>query len=707
MAATYHFQWQNPVLLKDIYPMRQQKLRDFLIFYKEADLWAQYKDRDISSLAADVAEYEKGMDDARTTAFKQYSTLKTYFMTKDAKGFFVKYKPIEEEALRLIQKNHDLFISSWPKDIRGERSFIQMRIESFKTQLGFLRDRIRFLQRQLEGMAAEHPNRPKVEAEYNLKNEAALPMLLEEMEKLRQFDDTYTKLEGPKLEWFKLAKADPNYKTTEEEFLVNYDPKTPVTVRDIVRLKVEQYAKTLEGKDQYQLLAEIRQRFEKEPQRFPLWLQYMVIHFSGMRYKSAHGSWADPKDLLVRLRLADVKKAQAALSDAEVAAKCAEKIAQYDPAFSGAKPKLATATDKTWADRIARHMQGVRANGPQSKRIGLDGLVEEELKYEYMSMTTDQALAALEAMKSQLPGWAWKTIVRLTQLRVNHVTAPGWESYTAEEDKERFADKVFFPILSKWETDNMGMWRPEHGRTQELIVTRAVCNETAEHIQHVRGNHPAGGLTENAAGYFKKFAAKTPGVKFIRPTGPEHYIQGASIFWLRFVTGSPSSWQIAKAVEDENGVGLLPAEFFNKRAQAAGGKNAAPALAPWEYKRGEPITRTRVTIGADKKKVSESQWLRWIHEATVIEVVDTADGAYVYTFETSLPDDFRGTSCLGVFRNTLKWNLYDGTEEAYNRSFVAYMPEGQVPHENLKPMMDWNRILPDPKPAAIISSSLR
>ncbi|HNM37915.1 MAG TPA: hypothetical protein PKI33_12675, partial [Anaerolineales bacterium] len=477
MAATYNFQWQNPNLLKSIYPMRLQKLRDFLVFYKEADLWAEYKNKDISTLAADVKEYEDGMDLARATELKRYLSLKNYFMTKDVKGFFVKYKPIEEEALALIQKNHDLFISSWPKDIRGERSFIQMRMESFKTQLGFLRDRIRYLQRQLEGMLPEHPNRPKVEAEFKLKNESALPMVLDEMEKLRQFDDTYNKLEGPKLEWYKLAKADPNYKVTEEEFLVNYDPKVPVTVKDIVRLKVEQYTKTLENKDQYQLLTDIRARFEKEPKRFPTWLQYMVIHFSGMRYKSAHGSWANPKDLLVRLRVEEVKKAQAALSDADVTAKCAEKIAQYEGTDAN-KPALAKATDKAWKDKIALHMQGVKANGPKTKRAGLAALVEEEAKYEFLTMTTDQALAKLEAMKDQIPAWAWKMIVMLTSLRVNYATDAGWETFTPEEDKARFADMTLYPILSKWATDNTGMWRDEHGRTQEIIVTRAVCNET-------------------------------------------------------------------------------------------------------------------------------------------------------------------------------------------------------------------------------------
>lgn len=691
MAGTLNFQWQNEFLCKTIYPMRVNKLRDFLIYYKEVDLWAEYKDKDISALKADVAEYEQGMENARIADFKMYSSLRDYFMLSDVKGYFIKYKPIEEEAMALIQKNHALFVSSWPKDIRGERAFILSRIESFKTQLGFLRDRIRYLQRQLEGMLAEHPNRSKVETEFKLKNESALPMVLEEMEKLRQFEETYNKIEGPKLEWYKLTKADPNYKTTESEFLVNYDPKIPVTVKDIVRLKVEQFAKTLESKDQYQLLADIRARFEKEPKRFPLWLQYMVVHFSGMRYKSAHGSWADPKDLLIRLRVDEVKKAQAALSDADVAAKCTEKIVQYEGAGAN-KPGLAAASDKSWKDKVSMHMLSVKANGPKTKRAGLAALVEEEARYEFMSMTTDQALAKLEAMKSQLPAWAWKMIVMLTSLRVNHVTDAGWETFTPEEDKIRFADMTYYPIFSKWASDNTGMWRPEHGRTQEIIVTRAVCNETAEHAQHIRGHLPPGGLTDNAARYVKLAAEKAPGAYFIHATGAEHYTQGASIFWLRYVNSEPSVWQIPKPTQDSNGVGLVSAEFLGKRQQPKGGKNAAPVAVPWEYK-GGGMTRTRTTIDAEKKKATQNQWLRWIHEATVIEVADIVDGTYVYTFETSLPDDFRGTSCLGVFRNSLKWNLDDGTEDGYNRSFVGFTPEGQVALEKLKVMLDWNKII--------------
>ncbi|HCK66039.1 MAG TPA: hypothetical protein DHW49_07215, partial [Anaerolineae bacterium] len=112
------------------------------------------------------------------------------------------------------------------------------------------------------------------------------------------------------------------------------------------------------------------------------------------------------------------------------------------------KPKLATSTEKNWKDKIALHMQGVKANGPKTKKAGLLALMEEEVKYEMMSLTTDQALAKLEAMKNQFPKWVWKTIVKLTSLRVNHVNDENWETYTPEEEKERGADMVYGKVIN-------------------------------------------------------------------------------------------------------------------------------------------------------------------------------------------------------------------------------------------------------------------
>jgi hypothetical protein len=38
---TIYFQWQNDILRKAIYPLREMKLRDFLVYYKEIELWAE------------------------------------------------------------------------------------------------------------------------------------------------------------------------------------------------------------------------------------------------------------------------------------------------------------------------------------------------------------------------------------------------------------------------------------------------------------------------------------------------------------------------------------------------------------------------------------------------------------------------------------------------------------------------------------------
>ena len=62
MAEPMYFQWQNEFLCKTIYPMREPKLRDFLVYYMEIDLWKQYKDKDIATLKADVDAYTKAQE---------------------------------------------------------------------------------------------------------------------------------------------------------------------------------------------------------------------------------------------------------------------------------------------------------------------------------------------------------------------------------------------------------------------------------------------------------------------------------------------------------------------------------------------------------------------------------------------------------------------------------------------------------------------
>ena len=690
MTEPMYFQWQNEYLCKTIYPMREQKLRDFLVYYKEIDIWAQYKGRDIAALQNEVQEFIKTREMIAITAYKSYASLRSYFMTADVRGFYLKFKPVDDAELAEVNKLHQLFISSWPKDIRGERGFVQMQIANWVRHRDLIKDWVNNRKRRLAAMAPDHKNRPAETKELEVKENIVLPMAEQELEQLRSFNDTYEKIEKPKLEWYKLQKSDPNFKTPEADFLVHYSPSTKITVQDIAVWKAEEYEASLKNKDQFELLEEIYQRFKKEPGRYPHWLQYMIVHFSGMRYASAHGSWADPKDLLMQLRIADLDKENKLIpNDLEVERLCKEKIAQYESAAAPNRPRLALSTEKAWKDKVALHMLSLKANGPKTRRAGLAAIKAEEVRYEFMSMTTDEALAKLVSMKDSLPKWAWKEIVKLTSLRVNYVTDLNWEKLTPEEETERnsFQATALRNIMNAWITKHIGAWRDEHGRTHELIVSRAVCNETAEHIQHIRGHLPPGGLTPKPRWYrTNEKEKKFPGAYYVKPASAEDYVQGASIFWLRFVNKVPNDWQIAHAVETEAGDGLIPKGFIGRKPKDK-------SDIPWQYKPGDTVTRSRTYVNASKVRVTEQQWLRWIHEATVVEVAETAEGQVILTYETALPDDDRGTSSIGMFKKPLRWLLSEGTEDSYNRSFIGYVPEGQVPIEHMKTMLNWNRIL--------------
>jgi len=683
----HYFQWQNEFLCKTIYPMREAKLRDFLIYYMEVDVWSQYKDKDINTLTNKVDEYKKAWELNADAAQKEYVSLRDYFLNKDVREGYSKFQPIDEAELTEINNLHALFVD-WPKDIRGERSFVEGIIANWVFHRKVIREWITLRTRRHEAMDPTHEKYATEGMELEFKKTVTLPMAEREMDQLQAFLATYDKIEQRKLAWYKLSKSDPNFKTPEAEFVTKYPPEQQVTIRDIAYWKVGQYTKSIAAKNQYELLDMINQRFQKEPERFPPWLQYMVIHFSGMRYASAHGSWADPKDLMIRLSVSNLQRELSPLDDTEIEKRYIDKVAVYESIDGRNKPKLALATEKEWKDKLKLDLTSIKASGPKTRRAGLLALQTDEVNYEIKSLSTEDVLQKLMEIKNTFPNWAWKEIVKLTPLRVTEVSDLNWEKLTPQEENERYEQQSndIRSVLDAWENYDPSAWREEHGRTLELIVTRAVCNETAEHCQHIRGQLPPGGLAPKAKWYLtNETENKFPGSYYIRPTSEKDYTQGASILWLRFVNSSlfdPSEWQIAKWVVTKQKVGLLPDEFRTRKVKDG----------EWVYKFGDITTRSRTTITPDNKKVVENQWLRWIHEATVAEVAETADGMTVITFETAQPDDDKATSAVGTFKMPLSWNLSDGTEDQYNRSFVGFVPEGQVPIEHLKTMLDLNKI---------------
>ncbi|NJN43537.1 MAG: hypothetical protein HC806_01545 [Anaerolineae bacterium] len=470
-----------------------------------------------------------------------------------------------------------------------------------------------------------------------------------------------------------------------------------------MRGKLEAYKAELAKKDHFTLLEEIVKRFLRQPERYPLWLQYMVIHFSGMRYQSAHGSWADPKDLLTNLRTSALEKDFKQLDDESKDAILEQKLIAYgvgeSPTLTGEepappKPPLAQATDRRWKDKLARHVRALQNPSAYHRRKALFELLMDEENYAVETMGKEDVRDALEAMKDTLPAWMWKEIVKLTDLRVDYVEDENWENLDAKEQAEKsdYRWQEYRLMISKWKEGNVTAWKDEHNQSNQLIVTRAVCNETAEHIQHIRGNSPPGGLTAKPKWYLgleSAGAAKPipPGGKrphLIKPYKLEDFTPGASILWLRFVNEMPNPWRIAPPITLKSGEGLLPAQFFGGGQQDGG----------WVYQQTHVISRTRNLYNDKKRKVGqEQQYLRWIHEATVAEIGETADGPVVLTFETALPNEDKRLSSIGVFKHYLHNIVYSIKGEWFNASFIGYTPEDDVPYEDLKFMLDWDKIL--------------
>ncbi|HET9913327.1 MAG TPA: hypothetical protein VFQ13_15635 [Anaerolineales bacterium] len=904
MTGSMYFQWQNETLLRTIYPLREMKLRDFLIYYKEIDLWAEYKDKKIEELQAEVKAYIATRENALVTAYKSYKTLYAYFTKEDVRTrYAAKYKLSDETELAKVKELHRTLMSYLPKyaDVRKEKYFVTQQVSLWEQYRKSIAGQIAQRQRRLNAMIPEHPRRPIEMQELQKLQSVTLAIAEEELQNLYSFVSTYNKIEKRKLELYKareaaqlgskgtrakldavqarlspleakqkevssalarlktppkldsvqgyfatedvsdqirrqFPKADPAMVNTinnlhkqlavalrtikddsvklvtaknhvykvqeqgrafqkeisaletqlrnlpenaaqrgekqarldmlqntgwkaiemeleklsdyqaafeysrksqaelaqmvqarekemlgvqqtrsqlgkeaadlegqlksmesvlnvsEDEYLVHYSADQPVTVKDIVRGKVEEYKSALAQKDHLGLLEEIVQRFIKQPERYPLWLQYMVIHFSGMRYATAHGSWADPKDLLIGLRTSALEKDFKKMDDDAVEALAQERLSIYESSNGSAPnaPRLAQAQDPKWKDKVAYYVKGLKSPSAHYRRNALFDLRLDEENYEIETMSPAQALEALEVLKDALPDWMWKEIVRLTDLRLKEASDPNWEKLTpAEEEKRNEAQYAELRVvMNKWKQDNLTGWREEHDKSNRLIVTRSVCNEVAEQIQHLRGYSPPGGLTAKAPWYLKiEREAKIPGTPrpyFTRPASAKDYTVGASILWLRFVHELPNPWRVAQPLKTKSGDGLIPAEFLSRKAGTTGN---------WVYTQGDVVTRTRTRQNEKKQTVKEQQWLRWIHEATVAEVAEIADGTIVLTFETALPYDDPRLSAVGVFKHDLHNLMFNGGEDAYNGSFVGFLPEGKVPASDLEEMLDWNHIL--------------
>lgn len=113
------------------------------------------------------------------------------------------------------------------------------------------------------------------------------------------------------------------------------------------------------------LLARVVARFDSDPnfQRYPKWLRYMVFHFSGMRYQSAHGSYAPATDVIKRLKHDEVVSHTSAEKESDVATQSADAIKELEAELattnkSNAKRRLAIQSRLTSLRALEAVQQG-------------------------------------------------------------------------------------------------------------------------------------------------------------------------------------------------------------------------------------------------------------------------------------------------------------------------------------------------------------
>jgi hypothetical protein len=632
-SPPYHYQWQNPELCKTIYPFRLEKLRDFLLYFREIDLWQARRNSPVDpALAQRLTAQVAAMNLQLASRKQELAEVKSGLAALELKHrVFQQNRParllaIQRANLQAQLDNQQAKIRVVNSSVTWYQNYALKHPEALGTP--YYQKRLAQLDKEEDVREAIQSELQKVEAAYQAEMEkAGLGTVEAERQQLQE----------------RMATAEQEIKRLSVELLKLPDLKKTagvVTPGMAVRYELQEYARQLADLDQADLIAAILERFAKEPGRFPKWLQYMVIHFSGMRYKSAHGSWASPVDLAVTLKMEEQEAwvNTATLEQLEAAANQAGTALQA--ARAGANGREATRLDG----------QIALMKNPITRSSALKRFLTAQAGEAAHQMDEPQALDYLKSKKDELPPWAWKEIVSRTDLRLE-VKDPDWEQLTPAERQERWEweNRRWRSMLDFWSGKDITGWRKQHQLTLELVVTRAVCNEIAEHIQHLRGVKPAAGLTAKPEWYLRlqRAVAQSSGKKdaapdsppaaeksYLLPPGqrrPADFKPGASILWLGWVASRPNPWQITRPL---SGFSLKPPQEAN-------------ASLNWTYQQvGDEFQRIANPAVDAKGKKKEGKgrqgragwvtnWLRWTHEAIVVGVFQLADGRdYVMTFET-------------------------------------------------------------------------
>ena len=364
----FAYPWQNPHVRAKVFPGREMALRAFLYIEKRKDLEAELakgafsgaalkeiggeivaeRDRLNTELAEHARLLTKAQADLKAAAAQKKAHLadpgvrdrsRTKAALQQQHGVLARNAAAQRARIAELEKRGD-------KISRGEQAELDKR-----------RDMLSDLETQLAPVAASL--------------EEVSAGLAAELEPLESAEKTAK--EQSKEHAQQQAALQP-----QVQKLGNWlDAKKNATAGGAMQWRLRQFDQHIQALDHDELLGEVLDLFAADPTfaRYPKQVRYLVIHFSGMRYKSAHGTFARPQALLAMLKEQEIRELFAGSEDTvqdEVQATEAAVTAELASPSLGASRRKALQDVKNAVDAPGAVLEQLYAKNPQQQQAFSD-----------------------------------------------------------------------------------------------------------------------------------------------------------------------------------------------------------------------------------------------------------------------------------------------------------------------------------------------
>lgn len=567
------FQWKNEALRKIIYPEREQGMRVFLELVKKFELKHYLPDADTTSnddLATMLEADKKSLEES----IQQY---------KDEKSNLQTSVPVDQIELDDLKKQRTQAQKDFSSLIKKEtetgklyatrtkkQKDIQQQIKATESA----QENLDYLELKKNKMGKGEYEKQK--ASYEKRRDVAIQLRKDFEEELSPVNEQYDQLIAPAEQHAEAYKKDIPEK---EQQIIQDQARIKILTKlisnvsadinkigqmiakaqagkvkkkdegSIIDWRLKKYRETLTTMDHEALLSDVVDAFELHAASgyFPSWLLYVVVHFSGMRYATAHGTWdKSPQSLLTELKDEEINTADENTSKTfqgeamqELSAKetkavkglwpaVKKKLSKDDiPVFEKFEPlhetlrqayvKLAGAEKDS--DAYREMLTNIAATETEiedlqtefsskgwtllvaKRKVEADmlmGIFRKNAKAKLLEISDPKALALLKKMHDdgQIPDYAWKEITSFTELKFE-ITDPanlvekdtrGLKNVTVPADADAIAELTKWKrILKTWHSSSTA-WREQNQKTlSEAVMTSLVCDQIGSVAQHSRG----------------------------------------------------------------------------------------------------------------------------------------------------------------------------------------------------------------------------